>query len=124
MTVFAAAPNYAACIEYDWVPAERSLALGMSPLSDGGAVIFPEISGILPGLEGRLEPMRDSLDRTYLYTKKIAVNDGQPQPVDFEFGEELRLTDAGGNERWVRIIDIAGRSALVEYRAQPSSATE
>ena len=124
MTIFAAAPGYAACIERDWIPAERPLALKMSPLSDGGAVIFPEATGTLPGLEGRLNPVRDSHDRTYLYASNIAVNEGQPQPVLFLLGEELRLTDADGNERWARIIDIAGRSALVEYRTHPSSATE
>ena len=124
MTVFAAAPGYAACIEHDWVPAKQVLPLRMIPLPGGGSVIFPEAGGALPGLGGQLEPVRDWLDRTYLHTKKIAVNDGQPQPVFFEFGEELRLTDADGNERWVRIIDIAGHSALVEYRARPSSAAE
>ena len=122
MTIFAAAPRYAACIEHDWIPAERSLALEMSPLPDGGAVIFPEDADALPGLKGRLNPVRDSLDRTYLYASNIAINEGRAQPVYFLLGEELHLTDADGNERWVRIIDIAGRSALVEYCAQPSSA--
>lgn len=124
MTIFAATPGYAACIEHGWIPTERSLALEMSPLPDGGAVIFPENAGAVPGLKGRLSPIRDSLDRTYLYASNIAINEGQAQPVYFLLGEELRLTDADGNERWVRIIDIAGRSALVEYRAQPSSAAE
>ena len=123
MTVFAAARGYAACIEHDWIPAERPLTLEMIPLSDGGAVIFPEDEGPVPGLNGRLNPVRDPLDRTYLYASKIAINEGRAQPVYFLLGEELRLTDADGNERWVRIIDIAGRSALVEYCAQPSSAT-
>lgn len=123
MTIFAAAPGYAACIEHDWIPAERSHALEMSPLPDGGAVIFPEDADALPGLKGRLNPVRDSLDRTYLYASNIAINEGRAQPVYFLLGEELHLTDADGNERWVRIIDIAGRSALVEYCAQPSSAT-
>lgn len=124
MTIFAAAQGYAACIERDWIPAERPLALEMSPLSDGGAVIFPEATGTLPGLEGRLNPIRDSHDRTYLYASNIAVNEGRAQPVHFLLDEELHLTDANGNERWVRVVYIAGRSALVEYRARPSSAAE
>jgi len=36
--------------------------------------------------------------------------------VNFIFGEELRLTDAYGRECWIRIMDITGQSALVEYR--------
>lgn len=126
MTIFAATHGYAACIERNWIPAERPLALEMVPLpdADGGAIIFPEATGTVPGLKGRLNPIRDPLDRTYLYASHIAINEGQAQPVYFLLGEELRLTDADGNERWVRIIDIAGRSALVEYHSQPSSAAE
>ena len=123
-TVFAAAPGYTACIGRFRIPAERPLALEISPLPGGGAVIFPNATGVLPGLEGRLNPIRDLHGRSYLYADNIAINDGQSQPVSFGFGEELRLTDADGNEQWVRIIDIAGRSALVEYRAQPNSAAE
>ena len=121
MTVFAAAPGYAAGIKHDWVPAERPLALEMNPLLGGGAVIFPEDAGALPGLKGRLNPVRDSLDRTYLYASNLAINQGRPQPVRFLPGEELRLTDTNGNERWARIVAIEGRSALVEYCVQPRS---
>ena len=117
MTVFAATPNYTACVERDWIPEERPLSLEMDPLPDGGAAIFPEYSGYLPGLKGRLNPIRDALDRTYLHTTNIAVNSGQARPVHFLLGDELHLTDADGNERWVRIIAIEGSSALVEYRS-------
>lgn len=123
MTVFAAAPGYAACIEHDWVPSERPLALEMTPLPNGGAVIFPKDSGTLPGLIGGLNPVRDWLDRTYLHTDNIAVN-GRVKLAYFEFGEELHLTDADGNERWARIIAIEGHSALVEYRMRPYAASE
>ena len=121
MTVFAAAPGYAACIKHGWVPAEHPLALKMNPLPGGGGVIFSEDAGTLPGLKGRLNPVRDSLDRTYLYASNLAINQGRAQPVHFLPGEEIRLTDANGNERWVRIIGIEGRSALVEYRLRPAA---
>ena len=121
MTVFAAAPGCAACIERNWVPKDRPLTLEVDPLPDGGAVIFPEYSGYLPGLKGRLNPVRDAHDRTYLYAPSISINDGQAEPVDFLPGDELHLEDANGNERWVRIIAIEGRSALVEYRLRPAA---
>lgn len=125
MTVFAAAPNYAACIKRDWIPAEQhSLVLKMNPLPDGDTAIFSEAAGALPGLKGRLNLVRDSLDRTYLCASNLAINQGRAQPVHFLLGEELRLTDASGNERWVRFIAIEGRSALVEYRSQPRSVPE
>ena len=43
------------------------------------------------------------------------------QSIHLALGEDLRLTDAYGYELLVRIVDIAGRSALVEYRAAPNS---
>lgn len=55
-------------------------------------------------------------DRTYLYTSNIAINNGQPQPVHFILGDDLRLTDADGQTLLLRVLDVAGRSALVEYR--------
>ena len=84
-------------------------------MAEGGSVIFLEATGNLPGLKGRLNPIRDTHDRTYLYASNIAINEGQQQPVHFIPGEELQLTDAEGTELRVRIVDIVGRSALVEY---------
>ena len=116
MTVFAAATGFAAHLEHDWVPAQGALAIEMQSLPEGGSVLFPEATGYLPGLSGRLNPIRDTHDRTYLYASNIAINEGQPQPVHFMPGEDLRLTDADGRELVARIVAIIGRSALVEYR--------
>ena len=116
MTIFAAAPGFGAHLERDWVPTQGALAIEMQNLSNGGAVIFPEASGYLPGLSGRLNPKRDSHDRIYLYASNIAINEGKQQPVHCLPGEDLRLTDANGSELIVRIVAIIGRAALVEYR--------
>ena len=123
MTVFAAAPGYAAHLEREWVPSQGALAIELEPLPEGGAVIFPEATGYLPGLTGRLNPILDTHARTYLYASNIAINQGEQQPVHFILGEELRLTDTDGNELLVRIVDIVGRSALVEYRPYPQEKT-
>ena len=116
MTVFAASTRYTAHLVHDWVPAQGALTIEMQSLSNGGAVIFPEATGYLPGLSGRLNPKRDSHDRTYLYASNIAINGGQQQPVHLMPGEDLRLTDANGRELVVRIVTIIGRAVLVEYR--------
>lgn len=116
MSVYAAARGYAAHLELEWTPSQRALVIEMRHLPDGGSVIFPEGAGTLPKLSGRLNPIRDTHDRTYLYTSNVAVNRGVPQPVSFLLNEDLRLTDSQGNELWTRIIDIAGRSALLQYR--------
>ncbi len=115
MTVFVSAPGHAAHLERQWIPRERALAIDLDVLREGGSVIFPEATGHLPGLKGRLNPIRDTHDRTYLYASSIAINEGSQQPVHFLPGEELGLTDADGTALCVRIVDIVGRSALVEY---------
>ena len=116
MVVFAALQGFAAGLEKDWIPAQRPLALELSPLSGGGSIIFQEATGHIPGISGRLNPIRDTLDRTYLYTSNISINQGRPQPVYFAFNEDLLLTDADGQEAMVRILDVVGQSALLEYR--------
>ncbi|MYD63586.1 MAG: hypothetical protein F4W91_21320 [Gemmatimonadetes bacterium] len=116
MTVFVAAHGFAAHCEQDWIPSEGTLTVELEILPEGGAVIFPEATGSLPGLKGRLNPKRDTLDRTYLYASNIAINQGEQQPVHFLPGEDLRLTDADGVEMIIRIVDIIGRSALVGYQ--------
>ena len=97
-------------------PRDDGLTIELEPLPGGGAVILSEDSGQVPGLKGSLNPVRDPLDRTYLYASNIAINQGQQQPVHFVLGEDLRLTDVDGVEMIGRIVEIVGRSALVEYR--------
>ena len=116
MTVFAAAPGFAAHLEQDWMPAKGGLAIEMQSLPDGGSVIFPEGTGNIPGLSGYLNPIRDTRDRTHLHASNIAINEGQQQPVHFILGEDMRLTDTNGRELSVRIVAIIGKSVLLEYR--------
>ncbi len=115
MTVFAAAPGFAAHLKREWVPRKGALAVELKPMDVGGSVIFPEATGRLPGLRGRLNPIRDSEGRTYLYASNIAINRGEPQPTPFLLGEELSLQDADGSRLEVWIVEIVGRSVLVEY---------
>ena len=117
MTVYAATPGYAAAIEREWRPHKGGLLLNLAPLPSGGAVIFPQATGHLPGLRGRLNPKRDTSDRTYLYADNIAIEEGRQQPVPFRLGKAMRLTDAFGTELSATIVDLIGRSALMEYRS-------
>ena len=117
MTVYAAAPGYAGGLKREWLPSRGGLLMELDPLSAGGSVLFPEATGHLPGLRGRLNPIRDTADRTYLYADNIAIEEGRQQPVSFRLGKPMKLTDAFGAELSVTIIDIIGRSALVEYRS-------
>ena len=116
MTVFVSAKGFAACVERDWVPAKNPLAVELNSLSEGGSIIFTESTGEIPGLAGRLNPILDTRDRTYLYASNVAIEGGKQQPVHFILGQELLLTDADGCEKAVRIVEILGRSSILEYR--------
>lgn len=117
MTVFAAAPGLAACTEHHWIPGEEPLSVEMQSLQNGGSVIFRNAKGSIPSLSGRLNPIRDTHNRTYLYASNITINDGKQQPVFFSIGEDLHLTDAKGKELLVRIVEIIGESVLIEYHS-------
>lgn len=116
MTVYAAARGYVAGLEREWMPSQGGLLLELAALSDGGSAIFSESTGYLPGLRGRLNPILDTSNRTYLYADNIAIQEGRQQPVSFRLGKPIRLTDAFGVELSVTIVDMVGDSSLVEYR--------
>ncbi len=116
MTVYAAGPGYTAGLQTAWTPGRSGLLLELEPLGSGGAAIFAQDTGHLPGLHGRLNPIRDASDRTYMYADNIAIDEGRHQPVPFRPGKPVRLTDSRGTEVSATIVDIRGRSALLEYQ--------
>ncbi len=122
MTVFVAGPNLSAHVSTGWIPASGALSVELASLVDGGSAIFEDQTGYVPGIEGRLDPILDNLDRTYLRTTNVAVNGGQQQPVHFAVGDEvLNLVDAHGNERNLRIVAMRGQSSLLEYHSPSES---
>ena len=117
MTVFVASEGCIGHVERDWVPAERVLAVELTEAPGGGSAVFAESTGQLPGLAGRLNPIRDTHDRAYLYADNIAIDDGLQQPVHFAPGsEQLRLEDSNGKVLLVTVRAIEGRSSLLDYR--------
>ncbi|WP_428273690.1 ATP-binding protein [Candidatus Palauibacter sp.] len=126
LTLFVAAPGFEARLEREWFPAERAIAVDLARLPGGGGVIFPQGSGDIPGLAGRLTVVGGGLLAAFaaarMRSERIAVNGEVPgelqRPVYIRPGEELHLEDAEGSERWVRVLEILGRSVLVEYRRE------
>ena len=115
VTIFATAKNHSAYLKKNWMPLEGALTIELKKLPNGGSVIFENSTGHIPGLQGRLNPILDNLNRTYLYADNIAINEGKQQPVHFKFGEGLHLQDSNGIEKTIYIIDIKGKSTLLEY---------
>ena len=119
MTVYVAAPGYRGGLKRQWLPSRGGLLMNLDELSPGGSIIFPQATGNIPGLRGRLETIRDTSDRTSLYADNVAIEDGRQQPVSFRLCKPMKLTDAFGSEMSVTIVDIIGRCALVEYCPVP-----
>lgn len=135
LTLFVAAPGFEAWLECDWFPAERAIAADLARLSGGGSVIFPQGSGNIPGLAGRVTiaggsfsspfvaAFGSSLGAAHIRADNIAVNGevaGEAhRPVYIRPEVELHLEDVDGRERWIRLLKFIGRSALVEYRREP-----
>ena len=116
MTVYAAKKGYGALLHRNWLPSEGGLSLELEPITAGGAVIFTNGSGHLPVLSGRLNPILDTIGRTYLYADDVAIEDGRQQPVPFRLNHPIKLTDAYGYELMATIVDIVGKCVLVEYQ--------
>ena len=118
ITVYCAAPEQRARVERGWQPPD-ALEIELEALPNGGSMVIPERTGHLPGLQGRLNPILDSLDRMYLYATNVSINEGRQQPVHFKLNEVLRLTDALGAEWLVRFVEMTGKSSVLEYEPPP-----
>ena len=114
MTVLCAAPGFAACVVNAYLP-DGPLELRMRAVPDGGSMIIADRTGHLPGLQGRLCPILDRLDRTYLYADNVAINDGLQQPVHFRLNEPVRLTDSLGAHATLWFREMAGSSCVFDY---------
>ncbi len=117
MTVLCAAERFGAHVERDWAPG-GPLEVLMRPVPDGGSLIIADRSGNLPGIQGRLNPILDRIDRTYLYADNVAINDGQTQPVHFSLNEPVRLTDALGAAATLWFREMIGASCVFDFRRE------
>ena len=115
ITVLCAAERFMANVARDYLP-DAPLDIRVRPVQDGGSLIIANGTGHLPGIRGRLNPILDTLDRTYLYADNIAINDGQIQPVHFMLNEPIRLTDSLGVGATLWFREMAGASCVFDYR--------
>ncbi len=119
MAVFVATEGFAGQLKSGWIPAERVLKVDLDRIPEGGSVILPDGIGAIPGLRGRLKAMRDEHGRHSIHTTNIAINGSREEPQSFVLGEEMRLADDDGGEKLVCILNVIGRSVLLEYRTPP-----
>ena len=117
VTIFAAHSSLAPGLFLDHDP-EDDLEVTLPSAGGVGSVIFEAGTGYVPGLAGRLAPIRDTAgqaDRYHLYADNISINDQADQPYHFTPGEPLMLEDANGARVIVTIVRLIGRSSLVRF---------
>lgn len=114
MTVFCAATGHRGAVARGWRPTSE-LAIELEAMRSGGSIVFTEGVGRLPGLQGRLYPVLDDLDRMHVHATDIGIDGGKRHPVHFKLGQALRMTDVHGSRLMVRFVDMEGRSALLEH---------
>lgn len=117
VTVYAAHLTAAPALISDHDPA-NDLDVTLPRSVGTGSMIFEAGTGHVPGLHGRLNPLRGGAggaDRYYLYADNISINDQPYQPYDFTPGCPLGLEDARGARALVTIVSLIGRSSLVRF---------
>ena len=115
LTILCAAPGLCAHVERGHSGGE-GLEVEMRTAEDGGSMIIANQSGHLPGIRGRLNPILDRLDRSYLYADNVAIDDGRQQPVYFALNKPVRLTDSLGARATLRFREMLGSSFVFDYR--------
>lgn len=123
VTLLAAAQGLAGAVRLvtaasDWLD---ELTLELAELPDGGSVIVPAGTGTIPGLDGQLNPIRDSLGRTYIYGTNLSFEEAPDQPFQFLVEEPFSVSDAAMNRFEVTVLAILGRTSLLRYRRLESS---
>lgn len=97
----------------DW---DGPLELRMEVETEGGSVIVRQGTGFVPGLEGRLNPIRDAHGRTYIYGDNLSFDDRPDQPHRFVANSPFDAEDSLGNRFQLSILAILGRTSLIRYR--------
>jgi hypothetical protein len=96
LTVFCAHPARPAFVGPSFDPV-RNLAITLPEIAGTGSLVSLGGWDTIPGLNGSMSPIHDSLNRLYVYAKNISVDGGKRQPVDFQIGKPtLKCSFAGG----------------------------
>lgn len=114
-SIYIAHPDYPAHAIDGYAPG-KNLEVTLERNDNIGSLICPNRTGYIPGLDGRLNPILDTSNRTYLYADNIAINGGQNQPATFEIGKPITLEDKNGVVMAVVFIRIKGDSSLLQYK--------
>jgi hypothetical protein len=106
-------PNHPATI-IERIDPSDDLEIIVADSENIGSSVFHS-TGHIPGLSGRLNPILDPSNRTWVYADNIAVNGGVNQPASFSLNVPLEMEDANGAIFMVTFKFIRGRTSLAQY---------
>ena len=111
--ILIAHPDFPGAVVDAWDPAD-DIKVTLASSDNTGSVIFMS-TGYIPGLEGRLNPILDTSNRTYLYADNIAIDGCRNRPAKFKVGAPFDLEDSNGMIMQVRVLYIQGQTSLLQY---------
>lgn len=114
VSVFCAHAETLSYVLPDFDP-RSDLRVRMTQVGGVGSKILFRGHESVAGLVGSLNPIRDHLNRHYLYAKNIAINGGLPQPVPIKMGVPMTLEDSRGSVSQLIFRAVAGDCFLVDY---------
>ncbi len=116
MTLLAAAKGYLPCFD-ERVPSSDLLVMQLDASTDGRCgILFMKSTGYIPGVDGRLNPVREPNGRRFLYVDNLAINGKLAYPAaEFDVGEELHLLDVYGVETTIKFLVAEPEFSLIEY---------
>lgn len=115
VVVFCAHKDFCAFRKRGYNP-DKALEVTLRKQENTGSIVCADGTGYVPGLIGRLNPILDTSDRRYMYADNISLNDGTQQPVHFQLGRALKAEDRDGSRFALTVIDIIGRTSLIEFK--------
>ena len=104
--------SYPGAIVESWDPHE-DVEVKLLPAEKIGSIIC-QSTCYINGLAGRLNPILDTSNRTYLYADNIAIDGGKQQPAKFSNNVPLELEDCNCVIMEVRILYIHRSYALTK----------
>lgn len=106
-------PDFPGAIIHKWDPGEDIKVILATTESTGSVICMG--TGYIPGLEGRLNPILDTSNLTYLYADNIAIDGGKNQPATFRVNEPFELEDSNGVVMQARVLHVQGNTSLIQY---------
>ena len=106
-------PDYPGAIINSWDPGD-DIRITLADTENTGSIVCMG-TGYIPGLKGRLNPILDTKNRTYLYAENIAINGGQQQPTTFLIENPIELEDSDGVIMEVTVLHIQGIVSLIQF---------